>query len=170
MKTILIIKSSLSPDSLSAKLADNAIKMLKKEKSIAIEVLDLREIKLEFCDGRDLEEYNEDMQKAHKQIEDADGYLIAMPVYSYSMSGVLKNFLDICCEGMSQKPFGLLIGSGGQRGTYAAAADVSKVLMYEATAFPIPCKPANVSDEKEITSTDIQKRLQNIVAGLIRYI
>ncbi len=170
MKTILIIKSSLKPDSLSAKLADNAIEMLKQEKDIAIEVLDLREVKLEFCDDRDLENYNEDMQKAYKQVGAADGYLIAMPVYCYSMSGVLKNFLDICCEGMNKKPFGLLIASGGLRGTYSAAGDVSKVLMYEALALPIPCKPVNVSDEIEIISADTQERLQKITKTLIEYL
>ena len=51
--------------------------------------------KTKWIDGRDLKDYNEDLQKAYKQIEEANGYVIGMPVYCYSVSGVLKNFLDI---------------------------------------------------------------------------
>jgi FAD reductase [NAD(P)H] len=58
--------------------------------------IDLRDIDLEFCDGRDFGDYNETIQKAYRDLEPVEAVIFGMPVYQYSMSGVLKNFIDIC--------------------------------------------------------------------------
>jgi multimeric flavodoxin WrbA len=42
------------------------------------------------------------LQDAYKRIEDAEAIIFGMPVYQYSMSGVLKNFVDICGGAMKE--------------------------------------------------------------------
>ncbi|MBV9463083.1 MAG: NAD(P)H-dependent oxidoreductase, partial [Verrucomicrobiae bacterium] len=99
--------------------------------------LDLREIKQEFCDGRDLDQYGEEMKFAAKEIAESDAFIFGMPVYCYSVSGVLKNFLDITCSGMENKPFAIVSAAGGER-SYLATADLQKILCYEVRGHPFP--------------------------------
>lgn len=60
-----------------------------------IEVLELRDFALEFCDGRDPQNYNSDTRRALALVEEADAYLVATPVYRGSYTGALKNFFDL---------------------------------------------------------------------------
>lgn len=63
--------------------------------SIETEVLELRDFDLEFCDGRASDLYNSDTLQALRLVEEADGYLVATPVYRGSYTGALKNFFDL---------------------------------------------------------------------------
>ena len=129
MSKIILIQGSLNPNSKTALILDEVVNIL-KERNISHETIDLRKLKLEFCDGRDLKEYNQDLQQAYKLIESANGYVIGMPVYCYSVSGVLKNFLDITCSAMENKVTGIVCNAGGVM-SYLASADLMKILSYE---------------------------------------
>lgn len=99
--------------------------------------MELADVAMEFCDGRPLEQYGEGMRAAAARVQSADAYVIAMPVYCYSLPGVLKNFLDITCNGMEGKPFAVVAVAGGER-SYLACADLQRILQYEVGA---PCFP-----------------------------
>ena len=129
MSKLVLIQGSLNPNSKTALILDEVANVL-KEKNINYEIIDLRKLNLEFCDGRDLKEYNQDLQNVYKQIESANGYVIGMPVYCYSVSGVLKNFLDITCSAMENKVTGIVCNAGGVM-SYLASADLMKILPYE---------------------------------------
>jgi len=58
--------------------------------------IDLRNIKMELCDARSLEQYSDDLQKVFAKLQEQEAVIFGMPVYQYTMSGVLKNFIDIC--------------------------------------------------------------------------
>jgi MsuE subfamily FMN reductase len=62
---------------------------------VETEVLELRDLKLDFCDGRPLHEYNADTQAALSLVEAADAYLVATPIYRASYTGALKNLFDL---------------------------------------------------------------------------
>ena len=135
MSKLILIQGSLNPNSKTSIILDEVAKIL-KEKNIDYETIDLRKLKLEFCDGRDLKEYNQDLQNAYKLIESAGGYIIGMPVYCYSVSGVLKNFLDITCSAMENKYAGIVCNAGGVM-SYLASADLMKILSYEVHALTV---------------------------------
>ena len=59
-----------------------------------------------------------------------------MPVYCYSVSGVLKNFLDITCSAMENKYAGIVCNAGGVM-SYLASADLMKILSYEVHALTV---------------------------------
>jgi len=58
-------------------------------------VLELREFALEFCDGCAPEAYNADTRRALALVNEADGYLVATPVYRACYTGALKNLFDL---------------------------------------------------------------------------
>lgn len=62
---------------------------------IEIEVLELRDFALEFCDGRSPDTYNNDTRRALALVAEADAYLVATPIYRGSYTGALKNFFDL---------------------------------------------------------------------------
>lgn len=129
MSKLVVIQGSLNKNSKTSIIVDEVINIL-KEKSINYELIDLRKIELQFCDGRKLEEYNQDLQNAYKLMESAKGYIIGMPVYCYSVSGPLKNFLDITCGAMEGKVCGIVCNAGGVM-SFLASADLMKILSYE---------------------------------------
>ena len=95
--------------------------------TVSVELVDLRDYELPFCDGRHpLSSYGENAVKLDEKIKDADAYIFGMAVYCYSISGVFKNFIDICCGGMSNKPFGIVAASGGTM-SYMAVEDLQKM-------------------------------------------
>ena len=129
MSNLVVIQSSLNKNSKTAVIVDHALEIL-FNKGVEHKVIDLRNIKLEFCDGRKIEEYNNDLQNAYELMKSASAYIIGMPVYCYSVSGVLKNFLDITCSSMKGKFAGIICNAGGIM-SYLASADLIKILSYE---------------------------------------
>ena len=129
MPKIVIIQGSLSRDSKTAVVVAETEKVL-QERKLDFETLDLRNLKLEFCDGRSLSDYNADMQKAYRLLESADGYIFGMPVYCWSMSGVVKNLIDITAGALENKVAGILCNAGGNR-SFMSSADLINVLYYE---------------------------------------
>ncbi|MDO8571136.1 MAG: NAD(P)H-dependent oxidoreductase [bacterium] len=126
---ILLIQGSLNPRSKTAVLVDEVAKIL-KERGVRHDIIDLQKLDIEFCDGRPLQKYSETTQYVYKMVEEADGYIFGMPVYCYSISGALKNFIDIMSDGMWKKAAGVLCHSGGLR-SYLASVDLIKILSYE---------------------------------------
>ena len=129
MSKIVIVQGSLNPESKTATLVEETEKVL-QSRNIEFETLDLRSLKLQFCDGRSLADYNEDMQKAYRILESADAIIFAMPVYCWSMSGVVKNLIDITAGALENKVAGILCNAGGNR-SFMSSADLINVLYYE---------------------------------------
>ena len=166
---ILCIQGSLNPDSNTSVLLRKAFDRLEGVKK---SYLDLRKIKMEFCDGRDLSGYHEDLQAAAREIEESDAYIIGMPVYCYSVSGALKNFLDIVCGRMEGKPFAIVCASGGER-SYLATAELQKILMFEVQGRPLPRVVfASGKDFKDgaLVSAEVEKRLDQLVKEFIDWV
>jgi NAD(P)H-dependent FMN reductase len=80
-----------------------------------VEILDLRSLNLPFCDGGDAYPDYPDVEKMKQAVLDADGIILVTPEYHGSISGVLKNALDLMgFEEFSGKVTGLISVLGGQ--------------------------------------------------------
>jgi FMN reductase len=80
-----------------------------------VEILDLRQMHLPFCNGE--EEYPEypDVRRLQDAVSSADGLILATPEYHGGVSGVLKNALDLMSfTQLSDKVTGLISVLGGQ--------------------------------------------------------
>ena len=133
---VLCLSSSLRPGNRTS-VVTRAVADAIGRAGHEIDWLELADVALEFCDARPLEQYGESMRSAAARVEKADAYVIGMPVYCYSVPGVLKNFLDVTVGGMEGKPFALVAVAGGER-SYLACADLQRILMYEAALVPFP--------------------------------
>ncbi|NJL82634.1 MAG: NAD(P)H-dependent oxidoreductase [Chloroflexaceae bacterium] len=81
----------------------------------AVEILDLRDLKLPFCDGGDDYPGYPDVDKLREAVKGADGLILATPEYHGSVSGVIKNALDLMSfEHLSGKVAGVISVLGGQ--------------------------------------------------------
>ncbi|HVR45422.1 MAG TPA: NAD(P)H-dependent oxidoreductase [Candidatus Binatia bacterium] len=90
-----------------------------KERGATAELLDLRDYNLPFCAGGDPDaiQGNAGVQRLRQKVSEASGIILATPNYHGSLSGVLKNALDL----MSMREFegkvvGLIGVSGGRMG------------------------------------------------------
>jgi FMN reductase len=80
-----------------------------------VEILDLRKMSLPFCDGGDDYSDYPDVKRLSSTVKEADGLILATPEYHGSVSGVLKNALDLMgFEELSGKVTGAISVLGGQ--------------------------------------------------------
>jgi FMN reductase len=114
MVKIVAIAGSLRQDSTS-QMALNLAAQRVEALGAEIEVLDLREMKLPFCDGGDEYPDYPDVKRLQEAFSRADGIILATPEYHGSVSGVLKNALDLMSfDQLSGKVAGLISVLGGQ--------------------------------------------------------
>lgn len=83
-----------------------------------VEALSLRDFDLPWCDGRpDTVPYGGDVERFRARLSAADGLLVGSPEYHGSLSGVLKNALDLLGPGdLRGKMVGLLATARGDAG------------------------------------------------------
>jgi FAD reductase [NAD(P)H] len=67
----------------------------KHHQEIEVELLDLKEYDVQFCDGRDPSTYNEDTKRVIELVSSADFYVIGTPIFQGSLTGALKNLFDL---------------------------------------------------------------------------
>ena len=77
-------------------VVQNVLEKVKKHHpNVEIEMLDLREYEVQFCDGRNPSTYTGDTKKVLDIIQSADFYIIGTPIFQGSLSGPLKNLFDL---------------------------------------------------------------------------
>jgi FMN reductase len=114
MVKIVGISGSLRPESYSygaLAIAAQRVEALGAE----VELLDLRELHLPFCNGGDEYPDYPDVKKLQDTVSQADGLILVTPEYHGGVSGVLKNALDLMSfTELSDKVTGLISVLGGQ--------------------------------------------------------
>lgn len=86
----------------------------------AVEIIDVRGINLPFCDGGDDYPDYPDVEKLRQIVKQADGLILSTPEYHGSVSGVIKNALDLMSfDQLSGKVVGLISVLGGQANSNA---------------------------------------------------
>ncbi|HAG80229.1 MAG TPA: NADPH-dependent FMN reductase [Cyanobacteria bacterium UBA11162] len=119
MVKIVGISGSLRPKSYSYQALKLAIQRVEALGASA-EVLDLREMQLPFCIGSDDYPGYPDVVRLRETVQNADGLILVSPEYHGSVSGVLKNALDLMSfDHLSGKVSGLISVLGGQSNSNA---------------------------------------------------
>jgi FMN reductase len=119
MVKIVGIGGSLRPDSSSYQVLAVAIQRV-QALGASTEILDLREMELPFCDGGEDYPGYPDVIRLRETVQEADGLILATPEYHGSVSGVLKNALDLMSfDQLSGKVTGLISVLGGQSNSNA---------------------------------------------------
>ena len=119
MVKIVGIGGSLRPSSLSLQALEIVAERLEAI-GAEVEILDLRTLKLPFCNGGN--EYPEypDAERMQQTVKEADALILATPEYHGSVSGVMKNALDLMSfEHLDGKVAGFISVLGGQSNSNA---------------------------------------------------
>ena len=89
----LVISTSGNPDSNSRRMGRAAFVHLQKKK-VDCDWIDIREMDLPLCDA-DKCYAMPGSKKLSATIENADGILIAAPVYNYDVAAATKNMIEL---------------------------------------------------------------------------
>ena len=165
---IFIVSASLRAESVSRRLASAAEAYLRSQ-GHAVELLDLREHALPLCDGGAA--YS-DPQVLHvtAKLEQADGILVATPIYNYDATAALKNLIELTGEAWEGKVVGFLCAAGGAS-SYMSIMALANSLMLDFRSLIVPrfvYATADCLDEANEPKGDILARVQQLATETAR--
>jgi FMN reductase len=171
MVKIVGIAGSLRPDSYSQIALKVAIQKV-QELGAEVEILDLREMNLPFCDGGTEYPQYPDVKRLQDTVAGADGLILVSPEYHGGVSGVLKNTLDLMSfDQLSGKVAGFISILGGQ--INSNALNDLRVILRWVHAWSIPEQVAigqawqAFTPDGKISDEKLSKRLDQFAQSLV---
>ncbi len=160
LMNLLIISASLNPDSKSRLLADEASSAL-NAKGIAHEELDLRDLPLPLCDGGAA--YGDPhVAQASKILGQADGIIVASPIYNYDVNAALKNLIELTGKGAWENKTVAFLNAAGGGSSYMSVMALANSLMLDFRCVIVPrfvyATPADF-DAGEISNPRVRERV-----------
>lgn len=170
---VLGIGGSLRPGSFSYTALEYAIELL-RESGADAEILDLRLVRLPFCNGdkHDLFPDFPAVARLRRVVRQANALILATPEYHGSISGVMKNVLDLLdFEHLEGKVVGGISVLGGQHNSNALNS--LRTIMRWCHAWMIPeqialGKARTVFVDGEIRDPELIQRFRAFITSLIR--
>jgi NAD(P)H-dependent FMN reductase len=165
---ILVISSSLHPDSRSRILARACIDQL-NQLDRETELFDLAESTLPPCDGATA--YGDaNVQKLGQLIGKADAILFASPVYNYDVNSAAKNAVELTGKAWTGKVVGMMLAAGGQ-GSYMSAMGLANSLMLDFRCVIVPrfiYATGESFEGDQLADETITNRVEVLVAETLR--
>lgn len=164
----VVFSCSLNPDSRSRILAEAATSAIRSHDR-EVELVDLVETPLPMCDGG-ASYGHDDVQKMGALIADAEGILIASPIYNYDINAAAKNLVELTGQNWRDKVVGFLCAAGGQ-GSYMSLMPIANSLMLDFRCLILPKFVYAVGNDfraGEIAEPGIQDRVEELALGLVR--
>lgn len=168
---IAAIGGSLRPQSFTYRTLKLALKKIEMQ-GVQTELIDLRDMKLPFCNGENLYPDDPGVEKLRKKIVSAPGLLIATPEYHGNISGVLKNALDLLEEEhIMGKVVGLIAVVGGVHSTNALNTLRLICRQLHCWVLPeqlvIPYSDESFNPEGELKDPQLEGKLEKMVEHLV---
>lgn len=171
MVRVVGIGGSLRTDSYTYQALQVAADRL-KALGADVEILDLRSMQLPFCDGGDDYSDYPDVDRLQKTVQAADALVVATPEYHGSVSGVIKNALDLMSfDQLSDKVVGLISILGGQ--SNSNALNDLRLIMRWVHAWVIPEQIAvgqawkTFSADGKLQDETLSKRFDDFAQSLV---
>lgn len=165
---ILLISSSLNPKSKSRILAEYAQKQFANFPEVELDYLDLAEIELPMCDGGAAYGHPNTVA-VNKRVQEADGFLVATPIYNYSSNGAIKNFIDLTGNDWKDKFVGFMAAAGGGL-SYMSVMEIANSLMLNSRTVVMPryvYTDGSAFVNGEITNEDVANRVEQLVEDFV---
>ena len=134
---------------------------------VNIELIDLRNYDLPLCDGDESSD-NLQVQELKTKIRNAQGILIATPVYNYNINAALKNLIELTGSAWTDKVVGFICSAGGKN-SYMSVMSLANSLMLDFRSIIIP-RFVYSDDDSEQLDSSIKKRLDQLSSELIRFV
>ncbi len=165
----LVISTSLNPNSKSRLLARETLQLLEAH-GVEVHWLDLAETRLPFCDGATC--YSDpSVQAVSAQIKEAEGVLIATPIYNFDCSASAKNLIELTGQNWAGKVVSFLCAAGGAS-SYMSIMNLANNMMLDFRCIIVPrfvyAEP-NAFEHDAITDEAVRTRLDELATALIRF-
>jgi FAD reductase [NAD(P)H] len=138
---------------------------------IETELLDLKQYDLQFCDGRDPSAYNEDTKKVIEMVSTADFYVIATPIFQGSLTGALKNLIDLTPPPALRNKVMGFAANGGTYQHYLVIENQLKPIAGYFRAFVAPSYVYAHNDHfnksNEIVDEEVLERISGLAKELV---
>lgn len=138
-----------------------------------LEILKLADYDHQFVDGRPLGEYNEDMRRLVHQFEQADGYVLATPIFQGSIPGVLKNTFDLLHpRTMRYKPVSIVANGGTFQHHLVIENQLKPILDYFrclVTPNYVYTTSSHFGEGNVIIDEDVHDRLRELARVFVQY-
>ena len=165
---ILVVSTSLNSASKSRSIARVAMDHLKTLGTV-VDWVDLQDHPLPFCDGQDS---NKDpvALEMRKKVEEADGILMAAPVYNYDLNAASKNFIELTGRAWTGKIVALAVSAGGQRSGMSPLGMMNSLMLdFRCIVLPrfVYASRGDYTEESQLKETPLE-RLQELTTELVR--
>lgn len=119
-------------------IVEKILEEIKKKTDWAVELLDLSNYDMEFCDGRKDSDYNQDTQTVIQKITDADAYIISTPIFNGSFPAPLKNVIDLVQPKIFEEKIMGFAAAGGNPNHYLVIENQLKPIAGYLRAYVAP--------------------------------
>ncbi len=156
---IAVISASLSTDSNSRRLARSVARTYAETAGVEVDWIDLAEHILPLCDGGAAYGHPQTTEIGGR-LGAADAFVIATPIYNYTVNAALKNLTELAGRKMAGKLVGFLVAAGGSM-SYMAVMPYANSLMLDFRSIILP-RFVYATDEDwegESLTPELQSRL-----------
>ncbi|HEY2663527.1 MAG TPA: NADPH-dependent FMN reductase [Candidatus Binataceae bacterium] len=171
MERLLAVLGSVTPPGRMSKAITSTLDAAKlRIPSLGTELLNLADYRVSFADGRPLGEYGDDSGNLVRRVEQADAVLICSPVYRGSMTGSLKNLLDLLpIEALRAKPCGIVAMGASNHHYLGVDWHLRDVLAwFGALVAPTSVYLSSADFPQGEPSAEAQRELQSLIEALRR--
>lgn len=132
---VVIISSSLNPDSNSRLLAQEAQRVLQSD-GHRVTWCDLRDLPLPLCDGAGA--YGDpNVTRIREILLEASAVIIATPIYNYDSTAAMKNLIELTGVAWENRVVGFLCAAGGMS-SYMSIMSLANSLMLDFRSVIVP--------------------------------
>ncbi len=169
MPKYLVISTSGNPESKSRQMGRLALAHLQKLE-VNPEWIDLREMELPLCDA-DACYGTAGAQTLNKAIKEADGIIVAAPVYNYDVSASAKNMIELTGRAWQDKVVAFLCAAGGMS-SYMSVMAYANSLMLDFRSVIVPrfvYATESAFEGNTLADAKVGERIEHVTAELVRF-
>lgn len=170
---ILLVDGTIIGRKTGAILEQVKVYIEESNPELELEILKLSDFEHQFVDGRPLGEYNADMQEMVRRFENAEGYIIATPIFQGSIPGVLKNAFDMLHpRAMRYKPVSIVANGGTYQHHLVIENQLKPILDYFrclVTPNYVYTHTSHFDETNSITNEDVHDRLRELARVFAQY-
>jgi FMN reductase len=167
---IVVLSASLNDKSRSRILAEAAAGTLSEQDESTVEVADLRDFDLPFCNAGSA--YSApDVNRLKAILEGAEGIIVASPIYNFDVNAALKNALELTGDAWNGKVVAFLNAAGGS-GSYMSVMSFANSLMLDFRAIILPrfvYATGKDFDENNVVNAEIAARIAELARETRRF-
>jgi FMN reductase/FAD reductase [NAD(P)H] len=143
----------------------------KSHPNVEVELLDLKRYNMSICDGRGIDEYQDDTKAVVEKVNEADFYVIGTPIFQGSLSGALKNLFDFIDPKVLRNKVIGFIATGGTYQHYLVIENQLKPIAGYFRAFVAPsyvyAHTGHFSESNEIIDQEVLERIQLLAEEVV---